>query len=425
MRLGLPGAITRFYFDHKEGSGLQDYVTTINRFLWISSITIGALAFGLSYFFGDRLLPGVALGYIGLVVFMSMLSCNTDLQRRLLQAREQSRYTAVLTISTALANIVLAILFVAVLRLGVNGMFLAQFLAGLAFFFQARVYLRPTLQGRFQSHFIKPTLLYGSGIVLSHFLGNFGPYYVRSLLAGRESLEEVGLFGIASRFTNPLMIVFTAFNTAFIPIYFAARKHESAESENNLIAAVRNTWTLALFLFLSTICMAPAAIVIMTPERYHAAAPLVRVLAVGLMGQAVYLLLTPEIFYQKKTWMITVVTFFGVAVNVGLALSLVDRYGLYGVAWSTALGQVASGILGGVLSYTLERRSSLKWSCIARTTLIAAAVGSLLFFFQNPTNPYLEFLRGAGLVALFLALSWVSGDPSLRQLSRIVIDRLS
>ncbi|CAN5517437.1 N/A [soil metagenome] len=424
MRLGMPGAVTRFYFDHREGAGLQDYVTTVNRFLWFSSITIGGLIFGLAFYFGDQLLPGVAIGYIGLVVVMSILSCNTDLQRRMLQAREQSRYTAILTISTALANVVLAIVFVAVFRMGMNGMFLAQFLAIGAFFLQARVYLAPDLKGRFQSHFIRPTLQYGAGIVLSHFLGNFGPYYVRSLLAGRESLEVVGLFGIASRFTNPLMIAFTAFNTAFIPIYFAARKHESAEAEENLTSAVRNTWTLALFLFLGTICLAPPAILIMTPQPYHAAAPLVRVLAVGLMGQAIYLLFTPEIFYRKKTWMITVVTFFGVTVTVGMSNLLVDRYGLYGVAWSTAMGQVASGLLGGILSFSLERRSSLKWSCIARTTLIAAAVGSLLLL-PEPINPFLALLRGAGLVATFVALSWVFGDPSLRQLSRLAVARFS
>jgi O-antigen/teichoic acid export membrane protein len=220
------------------------------------------------------------------------------------------------------------------------------------------------------------------------------------------------------------MIIFTAFNTAFMPIYFAARKHESAESEKNLIRAVRNSWTLALFLFLSTILLGPAAIQIMTPVRYHSAAPLVRILAVGLLGQAVYLLMVPEIFYQKKTWMISLITFVGVVVNIGMSMLLVARFGVYGVAWATAAGQIGSGIMGGIMSHTLERRTSFHWNSITRTTLAAALVGSTLFLLEG-ASPYVEFFRGCGLLAVFLVLAWLLGDPSIRGAVRLVAAQYS
>ena len=41
MRLGVPGAVTRFYYDHREGRALTDYVTTIAIFLLGSSTVIG------------------------------------------------------------------------------------------------------------------------------------------------------------------------------------------------------------------------------------------------------------------------------------------------------------------------------------------------------------------------------------------------
>ena len=37
MRLGVPGAVTRFYYDHREGPSLTDYVTTVAIFLLGSS----------------------------------------------------------------------------------------------------------------------------------------------------------------------------------------------------------------------------------------------------------------------------------------------------------------------------------------------------------------------------------------------------
>ncbi len=421
MRMGVPGAVTRFYFDHREGEPLRDYVSTINRFLLISSLVVGGWALGLVAISDGHVMPGISFAYVGIVIFVSILSCNTDLQRRLLQAREQSRYTALLSLANALSNIGLSVIFVVFLQLGVNGMFLAQVLAGIAFFIQARLYLRADLHGKFRSEFIRPTVKYGSGVVLSHVLGSFAPFFVRSLLASTDSLGDVGLFGIASRFTNPLMIIFTAFNTAFMPIYFAARKHESAESEASLIKAVRNTWTLSLFLFLATVLLGPAVIEIVTPSRYHTAAPLVRILAVGLLGQAAYLFVTPEIFYQKKTWMISLITAFGVVINVTMSLLLINRYGAYGVAWACAGGQIASGILGGILSHTLQRRTSFDWLNISRTTLAAASVGSVLFLLAA-ASPYVEFIRGCGLLIAILVLAWLLGDPSVRQGWKMALD---
>ena len=33
MRVGVPGAVTRFYYDYKEGSELRNYITTVSKFL--------------------------------------------------------------------------------------------------------------------------------------------------------------------------------------------------------------------------------------------------------------------------------------------------------------------------------------------------------------------------------------------------------
>lgn len=414
MRFGVPGAVTRFYFDHREGESLKDYVSTINRFLWISSTAVGCVAFCLVYFFPSALLPGVPIAFAVLVIIISLLSSNTDLQRRLIQAREQAFYSAMLSLSFALTNIALAILFIAAFRWSVKGMLVAQLLTGILFFLQARFYLAPELTGQFRKLYVGPSLHYGLGILPSHLLANFAPFFVRSVLASEDSLTAVGVFGIAYRFTNPLLILFSAFSTAFLPIYYASRTDHAQEKENALAHVVHNTWSLALFLFLAAALLAPPAIEIMTPARFHEAAPLVRVLAIGFLGQAIYLLLTPEIFYQRKTWMISLVSFSGVAINVVVALMLVKRLGAAGVAWASVLGQLCSGVLAGLLSLRIGAPPQ-RWGNLAKVTLVGCFL-SLSLLIPKPTSPYLEAALGVAALICFILALWGIADPALKDL---------
>jgi O-antigen/teichoic acid export membrane protein len=417
MRFGVPGAVTRFYFDHREGESLRDYVTTINRFLWASSLLVGALALCMMVAAGRFIMPGVSLAFTALVIIISLLSSNTDLQRRLIQAREQSRYSALLSSSFALGNIALAILFIAVFHWGVRGMLLAQLIAGFIFFLQARYYLAPDLAGSFHREYVGPSLRYGLGILPSHLLANFAPFFVRSVLASQDSLDAVGVFGLASRFTSPLLILFAAFSTAFLPIYYAFRKDGSLEKELGLAHVVRNTWTLALFLFLTAELLAPPAIEIMTPTRFHSAVPLVRILAFGFLGQAIYLLLTPEIFYQKKTWMISLVSLTGVVVNVLTALVLLKRYGPAGIAWAAVFGQVSSGILAGLFSLRIGAPPQ-HWQSLAKITVVGSIV-CLTLLMPRPANAYLEAALGVGILIGFVMTMWMMSDPALKDLTRV------
>ena len=52
MRLGVPGAVTRFYFDHRGTEGLSDYVKTIERFLFANGFLIGIIAVAVSFVAG-------------------------------------------------------------------------------------------------------------------------------------------------------------------------------------------------------------------------------------------------------------------------------------------------------------------------------------------------------------------------------------
>jgi len=423
MRLGVPGAVTRFYYEHSEGPGLRDYVTSIGWFLRGNALLVGALTLVGAYFFAPRLLPGLSFfPYIVLTVVTSMLATNSDLQRRLIQVRRQSSYSAMLSITNSLLSIALAIAFVVGLRWGAAGMLVAQALTGAIFLVNATVYLWPDLKGRVRRHIVRESVRYGSGIFASHLMAGAGPLITRSLLAASASIGTVGLFALAARVTSPLTILSTAFQTAYVPEYFAARKSGTDGALRALAKVECSFWTIGVQASLAAAVIGPPALLLLTPERFHGAASLVPILALGFLGQMLYALMSPEIFYLKTRWLPPLVTSTNIVTTLVLTLLLVRPYGAFGVAWASIAGTAAGSILCALLA---ARRAPVPhdWFSLGRTLIVSSA-SLLLASFVAPRLPAEAVALGVAVVALNAVILFVLGDPLMRRVVTEVQSRV-
>jgi O-antigen/teichoic acid export membrane protein len=336
--------------------------------------------------------------YVLLIVIIQLLSSNSDLQRRLIQAREQSRYSAILSVAFSLVNIGVAVLFVAGFRWGAVGMLLAQALCGAVFFLQALHYLWPDLRGTFRREMLRSSAIYGLGILPSHLLANASPLLTRTILTQVDSMAAVGLLGLATRMANPLSVLVTAFNSAYLPLYFSIRKEETESGLEKLALTARHVWVLALGCFLAVALLGPPAIVLMTPDRYHDAASLVPVLAIGFLAQTLYTLLGPEIFYSKRTWLVPIVSAAGLCTSLALATVLAPLFGAMGVAWATTAGLIAATLTATYFSLQTVRVPH-EWAGLARSAVVAAIVFALATW-ANHGSTTLQW--SVGVVALFV-----------------------
>jgi O-antigen/teichoic acid export membrane protein len=411
MRLGVPGAVTRFYFEYREGPELRNYVTTVARFMWCSSLAVGAIATLVVHFAGQVILPSIPQGLTAIVTLTSFLACNAELQRRLIQAREQSRYSVLLSLAFAGLTIVSSLFFVAVIRWGALGILVAQLLAGSLFLLQAQYYLAPELKGTFSVAYLSASLVYALGILPGHLFANFAPLLTRSVLAYTDSLAAVGTLSMAAKFAQPLSILFSAFSTAFVPIYFSARRDDSPEHRELVRRTVCGTWLGAVFLCLAATLLGPPAIRIMTPPKFHDAAPLVQVLALGFLGQAAYSLFSPEIAFANKTWRLSMVSMTSILLNVGGAFAFVRSYGAVGVAWGAALGQIGGAVLCGCFAISLVRWP-YAWGALLRVTVTGVLAAAVAFIIE-PEAPWLQCLFDLGLLLGFVFFLWLVGDPTI------------
>jgi O-antigen/teichoic acid export membrane protein len=416
MRCGVPGAVSRFYFDHREGPDLSDYVTTVARFINFTSLAVGLLAIVIYPWFLQQFLPGVPLWpFIVMVVVAQIFAGNSEIQRRLMQAREQARYSAVLNIIFSFSNIGLTLLFVVALRWGATGVFLAQLIVAGSFFIQAYHYMWPLLKGRFRSDMLKSSLAYGLGILPSHVLGAFEPLLMGSILTRAESLAAVGQLGLATRLTSPLDVLVSAFTLAFNPVYFAVRRHETAEGQRELARTAAHVWLGTVLGCLVVALLGPPLVLLCIPEKFHPAAPLIPILTLDFLATTLYILLAAEISYSKRVWQISISAACGLATTLIIALLTADDYGAYGIAWARVVGTcVATTVAIGFSLQTLSVPH--KWWQLFRTLALA-----ILCFGIVTEIPRQNAWQALGLacfgVVLFLSILAAIGDRPLREIA--------
>lgn len=354
MRLGIPGSVTRFYFDYFEDSILiKDYVTTVYRFLLLTSLFF-LVFFGLVLFFlGDFLTPGVLFfPFIILVLINSALTFSQDLQRRLLQAREQSKYAAKINVAVSCINIGLTFLLVVILKLGALGMVLALIFTNIIFLIQAQFYLIKDLKGIFRVELLKSSLKYGIGMLPHHLFSALAPLLAKSLLVGTSSLSALGVYSLAIKLVLPLDVLYNSFNQGFQPIYFQIRKKidMGLMSIKDLTDLFDRIWILSILLYGCLIFIMPWFVLYFIPSNYHKAISLIPIIALGFLGQVLYMLQATDLFYTKRTSLVPIVTGSGFIVNIIISVLLVKNYGAVGVAIANSAGFISCAFISFVLT---------------------------------------------------------------------------
>ena len=352
MRLSVPGAITRFYYDYK-GEQEKNYITSIYWFVIILSLFTGLLVLMIGYFFVDVLIPGLPYyPFVLLIVCSAFLNSGSDVQRRLLQVRQQSAYSAGLNIFTALVTIVLSITFVVFFKWNAVGLVLATALASLVLFLQAQYYLRKDLFAKINIPMIRESLRFSLVLFPYHLYGQVSTLITKSILSAYGSLAAVGMLAIATKFTQPFTIIISAFGAAFTPQYLSIRTRNHKEDFHKLSVLIKRIWFGSALLFVAFFLFVDLVIVVMTPQTYHSSIGLTKLLSLGFLPQMFYVIFSNELFYRKENKILLLINMIGISLSLLLSWLLVQRYHETGAA----LAVIAPSFVGAVLMYWFTRK---------------------------------------------------------------------
>ena len=281
--------------------------------------------------------------YLSLALWIAYLGVPLTLLQSVNRARGQAGTFTFFQLASFAINTVATLIFVIALRQGAAGSLRGTLIATVALAPVALFLLAKEMRFRFSGRWLRKCLVFGLPLIPHFFAGWLLAFADRYLLQQYSTLTAVGLYSLAYNLSMALSLVTSSINTAWGPIYYDLA---ATEEGRRTIPRLTTVYVAGVTVFgIGFVSLSRELLLIMSNARYHAAAGVVPIVAAGYYAFALYSVVSTSIFYKKKTMWIPVLSLGAAAINIGLNIWLMPRYGMYAAAWTTliAYGLMAIG----------------------------------------------------------------------------------
>ncbi|MCL5027886.1 MAG: oligosaccharide flippase family protein [Bacteroidetes bacterium] len=167
-------------------------------------------------------------------------------------------------------------------------------------------------------------------------------YIDRIAIKNLMSLSDVGIFGIAYRFSAIVSLVLSGFQTAMAPLIYQNYKNVEAPAE---IARIFKYFLLAVLSFIIALSFfSKEVLIIFTTHAYFEAAKIIPIISFATLFLAMNIF-TPGLSLAKKTKIIAAINIFAGVLNTVLNYSLIPHFGIIGASVSTLLSSILTFII--------------------------------------------------------------------------------
>lgn len=295
---------------------------------------------------------------------------------------------AVLRLLFVGVSIVLNVVLIAVLRWGVDAIFLSNLVANLvvlalftgeiARLFRPRM-LRGVAWGPLWSYAlpIMPAMFAvmvvenGDRMVL-----NWLPESVARSVYGMSTKDVVGIYNFNYKLGVAMLLVAQMFRMAWTPFSLQhGRDRDAPRLFSRVLTAVMLVCSVAflgLALFIPSLAAVPAVHRWPTSPTYWLGLPIMPVILLGYVFSAMYAVVTAGLYIEKKTGVLPWIAGAGAAVNIAICV-VAARHSMVAVAWATPASYALMAALGAWQSNRVYP-VPFEWLRLAHVGAIAAAL---------------------------------------------------
>jgi O-antigen/teichoic acid export membrane protein len=332
LRGGISSAFFRFYFDSEEP---RQRVTVLRTSFWFT-MTTATLGLVLGLVFAAQLGDLLGLDDATLVraAFVGLWAQMNYEQLTALFRVEQRPWAF---LGASLANIALTVgatlLFVVSLDWGATGVVAGNFTGTLLVYLALVGYRREQLGLELDRPLLRRMQRFGLPLVPSALALIAVNFSDRFFLVHLSSLSEVGLYEIGARIASAMVLLLTAFRTAWPA--FAYSIEDEADAKRTYAFVLTYLVVLATWLAVALGLLAPWLVRLLATEEFYAGERVVAPLAFASAIFAGYIVVSIGLGRARRTEFNWVVTGAAAILNVALNLLLIPRYGMEGAAAAT------------------------------------------------------------------------------------------
>lgn len=340
--LGAATTLRRMYYDFGDDDGLRRaYVATALRFVALSAVAIITL----SCFTGPALLKQVDTSFavpffpfLGVAVCAAGLGQIQQTQLSLFQVQNRPRLFALISGATFSIGILVVGALVFQFHLGALGILTSRLIAVACGVLGATYLTRSAISAPWHWRALGEQLRLGLPITLFEVV-NLGLIFAdRLILQHYRPLDEVGIYSIAYTFGSLMLTLTVSLSQVWSPLFFESACAGETEALRKVSSSLMAT--LAAIACVGAVIAIPV-IHLALDDRYAQAGRLIPFVLGAYLVNSFYYLFELQAMQQKRTTMIALVTVLACAVNIGLNLWMVPRWGMFGAAVSTLAAYIA------------------------------------------------------------------------------------
>jgi len=370
LQMGISSAFFRFYFDAKERA---EKVTVIRTSFWFT-MAMSTLGLVLGIVFASPLAHWLGLGHDATLVRAGAVGlwAQTNYQQltALFRVEERSAQYAMASVANVLITVAAMVLFVSAFHWGAVGLVAGNFTGTLIVYVVLVAYRSEQLGLEFDTRLFRGMQSFGMPLVPSALALWTINFVDRQFIVHYKDAAEVGVYSAAVKIAAVITFMLVAFRTAWPAFAYSIEDDRDAKRTYSFVLTYLLTLTSWAALALGA--LAPWLVQLLTNPRYQRADEGVALLAFAGAVYAGYVVLAIGSGRARRTQLNWVVTGVGAAVNVGLNLWMVPRWGMVGAAISTAAAYVA--LFVGMTLYA-QRVYPVRYQWRRVVTCVGAAVG--------------------------------------------------
>jgi len=377
MNCGLNNAVQRFYWD-KETTGAHRPVIVSTGLAVLMAFGLLSIISGLAIMplvyphIRNAQLPLSQMAIVSALFLMAASQWNQyalDVVRLHFAPWKFFSLELLSKVLTAMAAVVAVVYF----HWGVDGLLSAQAGIALLVFPLALFMVKKDITSRLSRGWARELVSFGYPFIYAGVAYWLFSSMDRWMLASLSSVEEVGIYSVASRFSMVVLFASTAFGQAWSPAAMKIRT-ENPDGYRKIYAQV-----LVLLLFImislsSAIALFSGELIsLIMPSEYVTSAMPLAILCLGIALQATQQVTAVGISLEKKTFLFARLAWLTAFVNLLLNWLLIPAYGASGAALATAISYL---ILTGSYLYFTQQLHPLPvpWKSMSATLLMGVAI---------------------------------------------------
>ena len=383
LTLGIGGAMSRFYYKSSDDEYRRNLYGTI------AIVIFGNCTFwGTLFILGHTVLVDPFIGKISFYpyVFIGLLnSIFTPIYlfyQNYLQTSQQAEKYGVISILFFLLNISLILISLCVLHWGVLGVLLANLTTSIVFFLYVLITFLPKLILKFNNQIFKGWAKYTLPL-LPHSLANWSNGMLdRLLVNGIKSQVDAGLYNLGQQYGSVVSSIALGINQAYVPWFFERISNgRDGRKDIRLLGEVAS-WGISLIgLVLAIFAKEILGVMIHNPA-YSQVWTIIPCIVFAYVFQSLYYFFV-NVLFIKDTKYVFIITMLTVAINIGLNLLLIPRYGFMGCAGACVVTYFVKSIIALIASHLCNKEISFNWISMYLSSLFAFAISLTPLWMSN------------------------------------------